>query len=150
VAEAGAFLLTACEKGHGKRTRMEDYPIKGRGGQGVINIRTAPRNGPVVSVKLCREGDDVMYITEGGMIVRSHVRAISAMGRNTQGVKLVNVKEGDRLVAIEVIAEDDLDKFGADEAEIEAPPESAADAPDEAPGEDEDDQDGDGDGEGEE
>ncbi|MEZ5975743.1 MAG: DNA gyrase C-terminal beta-propeller domain-containing protein [Planctomycetota bacterium] len=84
VAEEGSFILSACEKGHGKRTPIEDYPIKGRGGLGVINIRTEGRNGPVVDVKLCKEGDDVMYITESGMIVRSHISDISAMGRNTK------------------------------------------------------------------
>ena len=120
VAEPDSYLLTVCEKGHGKRTPIADYPIKGRGGQGVINIRTEGRNGPVVDVKLCRDKDDAMYITESGMIVRSHVEDISSMGRNTQGVKLVNLKSEDRLVAVEIVAAADLERFGSEEDEDDA------------------------------
>jgi len=111
VADETAHLLTACERGHGKRTPVADYPIKGRGGQGVINIRTTGRNGPVVSVALCSEGDDVMFITSAGMIVRSNVSDLSSMGRNTQGVRLVNLKGDDRLVAVEVISGSDIERF---------------------------------------
>lgn len=142
VAVEGAHLLTACENGHGKRTPLEDYPIKGRGGQGVINIRTTDRNGKVVSVKLCGDGDDVMFITRGGMIVRSHVKDVSTMSRNTQGVRLVNVKGEDQLVAAEIVAEEDLERFGSDEDEVVAPPETAADAIDEPTAAVDDDDDG--------
>jgi DNA gyrase subunit A len=113
VAEEGADLLTVCENGHGKRTPLEDYPIKGRGGQGVISIRTTARNGPVVSVRQCRAEDDAMLITAGGMIVRSHVESISCIGRNTQGVRVVNLRKGDHLVAIEVVSEADLERFNS-------------------------------------
>jgi DNA gyrase subunit A len=93
----------------------------------VINIRTEGRNGPVVGVRICREGDDVMFITEGGMIVRSHVVDVSCMGRNTQGVRLVNLRADDRVVALEVIREEDLERFGmGEEVEVETPPEQAA------------------------
>jgi DNA gyrase subunit A len=126
-----AFLLTTCQRGHGKRTPLADYPIKGRGGQGVINIRTNARNGDVVSVRLCREADDVMFITEGGLIVRSHIADISAMSRNTQGVRLVNVKEDDRLVAAAVVSEEDLGRFAesADAKEGQAAENQAAENP---------------------
>ncbi len=123
VAEPGSTLLSVCEKGHGKRTPIEDYPIKGRGGQGVINIRTEGRNGPVVDVKLCQDGDDAMYITESGMIVRSNVSAISVMGRNTQGVRLINLKSEDQLVAVEIVAAEDLERFGSDDVGDEVEPE---------------------------
>jgi DNA gyrase subunit A len=119
VAEPDSFLMTICEKGHGKRTPIVEYPIKGRGGQGVINIRTAGRNGRVVDVKLCHEEDDVMYITESGMLVRGHIADVSAMGRNTQGVRLVNLKADDSLVAVEIIAAADLERFGSDHVEDE-------------------------------
>jgi DNA gyrase subunit A len=115
VAEVDKFLLTACARGHGKRTPIDDYPVKGRGGQGVINIRTAGRNGDVVGVSLCHEGDDVLFITEQGMIVRTSVSDISTMGRNTQGVHLVNLKSEDRLVAIEAVSEADLERFAQEE-----------------------------------
>ena len=126
VAEPNTTLLSVCEKGHGKRTPIEDYPIKGRGGQGVINIRTEGRNGPVVDVKLCRDEDDAMYITESGRIVRSHVSDISSMGRNTQGVRLVNLKNDDRLVAVEIVAAADLERFGAEDEELDGQANSPA------------------------
>ena len=106
-----ASLLTACEHGHGKRTLVGDYPIKGRGGQGVINIRTEGRNGAVVGVALCRDEDDVMFITQTGMIVRSPVSDSRPMGRNTQGVILVNLKEEDRLSGIEIVTAEDLEQY---------------------------------------
>jgi len=112
VAEPDTFLLTACKHGYGKRTPIEDYPIKGRGGLGVINIRTTERNGDVVGMSSCRDADDVMFITAGGMIVRSPIADTRPMGRNTQGVRLVNLKEGDGLVGIEIVTATDLEAFG--------------------------------------
>jgi DNA gyrase subunit A len=105
------FILTACEHGHGKRTPIADYPVKGRGGQGVINIRTEGRNGNVIGLVLCKEQDDMMFITEQGMIVRSPVADSRPMGRNTQGVILVNLKEGDRLVGVELVSAEDVEAY---------------------------------------
>ncbi|MBK8180128.1 MAG: DNA gyrase subunit A [Planctomycetes bacterium] len=111
VADADAFLLTSCQHGYGKRTPVEDYPIKGRGGQGVINIQAGERNGLVVGISLCREADDAMFITAQGMIVRSAVAEMRPMGRNTQGVRLVNLKEDDQLVAMETIRAVELEEY---------------------------------------
>jgi DNA gyrase subunit A len=122
VAKPDTYVLTACEHGHGKRTPIDDYPVKGRGGQGVINIRAGGRNGKVVGIAQCRDADDVMFITQNGMIVRSRVESISSMGRNTQGVRLVNLKAEDRLVALEIVTAEDLAAYGLsepDEAEAE-------------------------------
>jgi DNA gyrase subunit A len=116
VAEGGADLLTASQNGYGKRTPIEDYPIKGRGGQGVISIKVTGRNGPVVGLRLCRAGDDAIFITESGMVVRTPIADISRIGRNTQGVRLVNLKESDRLVSFEAISEDDLERFAIEES----------------------------------
>ena len=113
VADPEAYLLVACEKGHGKRTPIVDYPVKGRGNQGVISVQTKGRNGRVVSSVLCHEGDDALYISEGGMLVRTPVCDVSVMGRNTQGVKLVNLKAEDRLVGLEVVSESDLEQYAA-------------------------------------
>jgi DNA gyrase subunit A len=107
-------VFTACAHGYGKRTPLTDYPIKNRGGQGVINIKTGGRNGDVVGARLCRDGDDVMYITESGMIVRSPVSEMRPMGRGTQGVRLVNLKQGDRLVGCEVVRAADIAMMSAD------------------------------------
>jgi len=121
VADPAATLITGCAAGYGKRTPVEDYPVQGRGGQGVINIRTEGRNEDVVGVGLAREGDEVLFITQTGMLVRTPVAEISTMGRNTQGVRLVNLKEGDRLVALEIVSEQDLEKY-ADEVPAARPP----------------------------
>ena len=111
VSEEDATVLTGTERGYGKRTAIDDYPIKGRGGQGVINIRTTTRNGKVIGVSLCHNGDDAMFFTGSGMIVRTTADSISTMGRNTQGVRLVNLKKEDHLVALEVVSEADLEKY---------------------------------------
>jgi DNA gyrase subunit A len=110
--EADATVFTATENGYGKRTLIEDYPIKGRGGQGVINIKTSARNGKAIGIALCADGDDVMFITAGGMIVRSPVAGMRPMGRGTQGVRVINLKEDDGLVATEIVYAADLAAFG--------------------------------------
>jgi DNA gyrase subunit A len=126
VADPAATLITGCGAGYGKRTPVEDYPVQGRGGQGVINIRTEGRNGDVVGVGLARDGDEVLFITQTGMLVRTPVAEISTMGRNTQGVRLVNLKEGDRLVALEIVSEQDLEKYAAETPLSSSMPEAAA------------------------
>ncbi len=136
VAVPDTFLLTACEKGFGKRTPIEDYPIKGRGGQGVINIQAEERNGPVIGMVSCREDDEVMLITQSGMIVRSSVAEMRPMGRNTQGVRLVNLKDGDKLVGVELVSAEDLTQYAATTRTRKpqaAPAEGASELLDEAP-----------------
>ena len=125
VASGEGDLVTACQAGYGKRTPIADYPIKGRGGQGVIDIRTEGRNGDVVGARLAREGDEALFITQSGMLVRSPVAEISSIGRNTQGVRLVNLKEEDRLVSIEVVSEQDLERY-AETRVLEPRPRPAA------------------------
>jgi DNA gyrase subunit A len=115
--DENAALITGTEHGYGKRSLVAEYPIKGRGGQGVIDIKTTERNGAVVSVALSREGDDVLFITQMGMLVRTPVAEISTIGRNTQGVRLVNLKEGDKLVALEIVSEQDLEKYASEARE---------------------------------
>ncbi len=100
LAEPGATVLTVCEKGFGKRTDFEEYRAKHRGGQGVTNILTTERNGPVVSVMNVKDGDEVMLMTAKGMVVRSPVDQIRSAGRATQGVRLMTLREDDRIVAV--------------------------------------------------
>jgi DNA gyrase subunit A len=128
VHDPDASIITACEHGYGKRTPMTDYPIKGRGGQGVINIKTSGRNGVVVGIRGCNAGDDVMFITASGMIVRSPVAEMRPMGRATQGTRLVNLKSGDRLVATEIVSAADLES--EDEVLDEVTAEATGDASD--------------------
>jgi DNA gyrase subunit A len=99
-------VLTATENGYGKRTLAEDYPVYGRGGQGVIAIQVTERNGAVVGAVSADDNDEVMLISGGGTLVRTRVNEISVMGRNTQGVRLIALDEGEQLVGIERIIED--------------------------------------------
>ena len=100
IAREG-FVLTVTEKGFGKRTPVAEYPIKGRGGQGVITIQTSERNGDVVGAELVNEGDEIMLITDGGTLVRTRVDEVSVQGRNTQGVRLIRLSEGERVVGLD-------------------------------------------------
>jgi DNA gyrase subunit A len=97
---ADGMLLSATENGFGKRTEIEDFPIQGRGGQGVIAIQTTERNGRTVGAIQVRDDDEVMLISSGGTLVRTPVSDISIIGRNTQGVTLIRVEEGQRLVGL--------------------------------------------------
>ena len=104
------LLLTATENGYGKRTAVDDFPVQGRGGQGVIAIQTTDRNGSTVGAVRVADEDEVMLISSNGTLVRTSVADISIMGRNTQGVRLIRVGSGQRLVGlarIEAIEEDD-------------------------------------------
>ena len=109
ASEEALTIVTACARGYGKRTLLEDYPVKGRGGQGVISIKVTERNGDVVSIRLTRAGDDLLFITNSGMIVRTASAEMRPMGRNTAGVRLINLKADDSLVALEVVNSDDLE-----------------------------------------
>ena len=103
------LILTATENGYGKRTPVEDFPVQGRGGQGVIAIQTTERNGKTVGAVRVSDDDEIMLISSSGTLVRTGVSEISIMGRNTQGVRLIRVESGQRLVGlarIESIEED--------------------------------------------
>ncbi|MBN2315855.1 MAG: DNA gyrase subunit A [Sedimentisphaerales bacterium] len=110
IVEEGADLFTVCENGYGKRTSLEDYRPQGRGGMGLINIKTSERNGKVVALKAVRSQDDLMMITAQGMIIRTGLDEIRSIGRNTQGVRLINLKPGDSLVAAAKIISEEEDE----------------------------------------
>jgi len=97
------MILSATENGFGKRTEIEDFPVQGRGGQGVIAIQTTARNGRTVGAVQVREDDEIMLISSSGTLVRTPVSDISIIGRNTQGVTLIRVEEGQRLVGLATI-----------------------------------------------
>ncbi len=113
-------VLTATENGYGKRTLAADYPVYGRGGQGVIAIQVTERNGAVVGAVPADDNDEVMLISSGGTLVRTRVNEISVMGRNTQGVNLISLSRDEVLVGIERILEErdeEQNEAGQDEAE---------------------------------
>jgi DNA gyrase subunit A len=93
-------ILTASENGYGKLTEVEEFPIHGRGGQGVIALQLSERNGRMVAALQLLQTDDVMLISQGGTLVRTAVDQVSVLGRNTQGVRLMRVEEADRLVGL--------------------------------------------------
>jgi len=103
MIEDEGSILTATEYGYGKRTPAAEYPVKGRGGQGVISIQTNERNGEVVGAVQVRSDDEMMLITNSGTLVRIAVGDISEMGRNTQGVRLIRTTNGEKLAEIEKI-----------------------------------------------
>ncbi len=98
-------VLTSTENGYGKRTSVADYPVQGRGGQGVISIQVNERNGPVVGAKLVHANDEVMLITNVGILIRTRVAEVSTQGRNTQGVRLIDLQRDERLVSMEKVVE---------------------------------------------
>ena len=99
VVEPEGTLLTVTDRGYGKRSRIEDYRLQTRGGQGVLNIRTTQRNGRVVAAPFVRDEDELMVITAQGMIMRLRVKDFAVHTRVTQGVRLIELGEGDHVVA---------------------------------------------------
>jgi DNA gyrase subunit A len=118
VVDNGGTILTATEFGYGKRTEIDEYRITGRGGQGVISIQVSERNGKVVRALQVVDQDEAMLITDQGTLVRFKVNELSIIGRNTQGVRLINVTPGERVVGmqrIEEIQDDDTLEEEGDE-----------------------------------
>jgi len=103
-------ILTATENGYGKRTPAADYPVQGRGGQGVISIQTTARNGKVVGAIQVAPDAEIMLISNGGTLVRTPASDVSVIGRNTQGVRLIRLDDGEQLVGIDRIEADESDE----------------------------------------
>jgi DNA gyrase subunit A len=103
VVDESGSLLTVCEHGYGKRTQFSEYRSQKRGGKGLIDIRTTKRNGSVVSAKALSGECDAMLMTSGGMLVRISLAGVRPIGRNTQGVRLINVKKNDRVIGMELV-----------------------------------------------
>jgi len=114
--ESAADILAVTEKGFGKRTPLEDYRIQGRGGSGTIAIKTTQKIGPVISTMKVEADDEVMIATAGGMIVRLKTGDIRRSGRSTQGVRLIDLAEGDRVMGAAILREKD------EEGQAETPP----------------------------
>ena len=116
VVNDAATLLTICENGYGKRTSFGQYRLQGRGGTGIINIKASARNGKVISMMTVRGQDDLVMTTSGGMIQRIAVKGLRTIGRATQGVRIIRLKEGDKLQAVARVAPE------SDAEETEQPP----------------------------
>ena len=112
IPDADQQILTVSENGYGKRTKTEEFPVYGRGGQGVIAMQASERNGSVVGAVQVIESDEIMLISDKGTLVRTRVEEVSVQGRNTQGVRLIRLKEGEKMVGLERVEEpDDIDEI---------------------------------------
>jgi DNA gyrase subunit A len=115
VLSYGQTLFTVTENGYGKRTSIDEYPVHKRGGKGVIAIKTSARNGKVVASLVVNDEDDVMMMTNIGKVIRTSIGGISVISRNTQGVKLIGVDAGERVVGAARLGEKDEDEKPAEE-----------------------------------
>ena len=107
VVREGGTMLTVAQNGYGKRTELEEYRLQSRGGVGIINIQTSDRNGKVVGMAYVHDDDEVMLISQQGMILRMKAGDVRVIGRATQGVRLIEMEEGDQVVAIAKLLERD-------------------------------------------
>jgi DNA gyrase subunit A len=123
VLKPGKTILTVSENGFGKRTPLDDYREQNRGGQGIITIKTTERNGQVVGILQVSDADEIMLITSGGKMIRTRVAEIPTMSRNTQGVRLMEPSEGERVVSVAKLEEESDE--GGDPGDGAAPPAAA-------------------------
>ena len=107
VLATDASILTITERGYGKRSPCDEYRVQSRGGSGIITIKVSERNGPVCGVMQVTDADDIMIVTDGGKVIRSSAKEITVIGRNTQGVRLISLDEGEKVVTVARLAEDE-------------------------------------------
>jgi DNA gyrase subunit A len=124
IIEAEGAILTVTENGYGKRTSLDQFPTKGRGGKGMKSIKTSERNGQQIGAVLVEPTDEVMLITDGGTLVRTPVSDISELGRDTQGVRMIRLSKDEKLIGIarvlKLAGEDDESEDGLDTDEAES------------------------------
>jgi DNA gyrase subunit A len=132
VVREGGTILTVAQNGFGKRTALEEYRLQSRGGVGIINIQTSDRNGKVVGIAYVHDDDEVMLISQQGKILRMVTKDIRAIGRATQGVRLLGVEEGDEVVSVARLVERETEENGA-AAETPGPPSEPEPGGDENP-----------------
>jgi len=109
VVREGGTLLTVAQNGYGKRTELDEYRLQSRGGVGIINIQTSDRNGKVVGIAYVHDDDELMIISQQGMIIRMRAGDVRSIGRATQGVRLIEMEEGDEVVAIAKLADKEVE-----------------------------------------
>jgi DNA gyrase subunit A len=117
IAEKGGTVLTITETGYGKRTDPEEYRVTGRGGKGVRNIKITDKNGPAVCIESVREGQEILVITKDGNVIRLGIADINMIGRDTQGVRVIRLNDGDLVTDVAVVESEDLDPDALESAE---------------------------------
>jgi DNA gyrase subunit A len=112
-------VLIVTSKGYGKRTPMEEYRVQSRGGKGIKTLNITAKNGPVIGLKVVKDDEDLMIITASGTVIRTSMSGINTMGRNTQGVKLIHIREDDEVATVTRVEKSDeaADENGAEDAE---------------------------------
>lgn len=143
IPQQNGCVLTVSENGYGKRTEVSEFPTKGRGTQGVIAMQTSDRNGKLVGAVQVFEGDELMLISDQGTLVRTRTDEVSILGRNTQGVRVIRLKENEHLVGVERIDEPDEDEIVASTEQTDAVIDTAASAADDQQDSSADDEQGD-------
>jgi DNA gyrase subunit A len=114
VFSSDDIFLSVSENGYGKRTKVGKYRLQNRAGQGVINMQATKRNGNIIGIKKVNAGDEIMIMTQNGITIRLKVNSISVIGRNTQGVKLVRLDDGDKVAAVACVIKDENEKADRD------------------------------------
>jgi DNA gyrase subunit A len=110
ILSLGYDILTVADQGFGKRTKVDEYRLQSRGGKGIITMKTTEKTGRVVGVQQVTEDDQLMLVTNGGKIIRLRIKDIRVIGRNTQGVRLIDLDEGERVVSLARLAEKEEDE----------------------------------------
>ena len=118
VNDMDSDILVVSENGYGKRSSLEDYRITNRGGKGVKTISITEKTGSLVSIKNVSDGDDLMIINKSGIAIRMEVSDLRVMGRATQGVKLINIKDSDSIAAVAKVVLDEDDVQDIDSIEV--------------------------------
>ena len=110
LGDPSKTILCVSENGYGKKTNLDDFPSHNRGGQGVISMKTSERNGIMVSSTLVEDDDGIMLISDKGTMIRTSVEQVPTLSRNTQGVKIITPKDGEKLIeCVTIPKEDDED-----------------------------------------
>jgi DNA gyrase subunit A len=125
VARDDAELFVVTENGYGKRTAIPEYPVKGRGTKGVLTAKLTPKKGGLAGALIVREHQDLLFISENGMVQRTQAGGISQMGRATQGVRVMNLRDDDRVSAVALVVESgaavEIEEDGASDDGAQAP-----------------------------
>jgi DNA gyrase subunit A len=117
ILTPGYDVLTVAEGGFGKRTEMDEYRLQSRGGKGIITMKTTDKTGRVIGVQQVTEEDQLMLVTTNGKIIRLRIKDIRVIGRNTQGVRLIDLEEGERVVSLARLAEKEEEEEGEGEGQ---------------------------------
>ncbi len=133
VLGPGVTILTGCEHGYGKRSAVDEYRLQSRGGKGVINIKTTERNGKVVGMLAVTDDNDLIMISENGIVVRISVAEIRTMGRATQGVRFIRLEPGDKLVSIARVVKEEAEESAIERVSVPPPEENGGPPPPAAP-----------------